>query len=336
MGLLTGKGATVAVVEIRGAHKTYRRWRKPPEQAVRGLDLTVEPGGVFGFLGPNGSGKTTTIRLLLGLVRADSGSLKMLGRSVPDELPVVMGRVGSLVETPLFFPNFTGRLNLELLARASAIPSSRVDEMLELVDLRGRADDRVKGYSLGMKQRLGIAAALLKNPELLILDEPGNGLDAAGIREVRELIKHLGSIGVTVLLSSHQLGEVQQVCDRVAIMSHGQVIASGSVAELLASQTTGDVRIRLADPQAGREVLLGQGFTVTALDDSWRVGGVHDPAAVTKALSDAGLYLSELSPIAADLESVFLDLTTDEASAADEHASAPADQTPGAGQSVTR
>ncbi len=183
--------------------------------------------------------------------------------------------------------------------------------MLELVDLAGRAGDRVKGYSLGMKQRLGIAAALLKNPELLILDEPGNGLDAAGIREVRELIKRLGTSGVTVLLSSHQLGEVQQVCDRVAIMSHGQVIASGSVAQLLAAGTTGDVRVRLADPMAGREALRRSGFAVTSLDGALRVGGVADPAVVTKVLSDAGLYLTELSPIAADLESVFLDLTSD-------------------------
>ncbi|MET3804426.1 ABC-2 type transport system ATP-binding protein [Nakamurella sp. UYEF19] len=304
----------MAVIEIVGAHKTYRRWRKPPERAVQGLDLTVEAGGVFGFLGPNGSGKTTTIRLLLGLVRPDSGSLHMLGRSVPAELPLVMGRVGALVETPLFFPNFTGRVNLALLARASNIPKARIDEMLELVDLQGRADDRVKGYSLGMKQRLGIAAALLKNPELLILDEPGNGLDAAGIREVRQLIKHLGTIGVTVLLSSHQLGEVQQVCDRVAIMSHGRVIASGSVSDLLATGTTGDVRVRLGDTSMGATVLRSAGFTVTALegdDDGWRVGGVGDPALVTKALSEAGLYLRELSPIAADLESVFLDLTAD-------------------------
>lgn len=302
----------MAVVEIRGAHKTYRRWRKPPEHAVRGLDLTVEPGGVFGFLGPNGSGKTTTIRLLLGLVRPDSGALKLLGRRVPSELPLVIGRIGALVETPMFFPNFSGRRNLSLLAGACDIPNHRVEEMLELVDLTGRADDRVKGYSLGMKQRLGIAAALLKNPELLILDEPGNGLDAAGIREVRELIKHLGTTGVTVLLSSHQLGEVQQVCDRVAIMSHGQVIAAGTVADLLASGTTGDVRVRLADSNHGRDVLLRAGFTVAALQDAWRVGGVTDPAQVTKVLSDAGLYLTELSPIAADLESVFLDLTADD------------------------
>jgi ABC-2 type transport system ATP-binding protein len=306
-----GEGVHVAVIEITNAHKTYRRWRKPPERAVQGLDLTVEAGGVFGFLGPNGSGKTTTIRLLLGLVRPDSGSLRMLGRSVPAELPLVMGRVGALVETPLFFPNFSGRVNLALLARASDIPRTRIDEMLELVDLRGRADDRVKGYSLGMKQRLGIAAALLKNPELLILDEPGNGLDAAGIREVRELIKHLGTIGVTVLLSSHQLGEVQQVCDRVAIMSHGRVIASGSVTELLATSTTGDVRVRLADPSTGSDVLQRAGFTVTVLEDGLRVGGVGDPAQVTRVLSESGLFLRELSPIAADLESVFLDLTAD-------------------------
>jgi ABC-2 type transport system ATP-binding protein len=299
------------IVEIRDAHKTYRRWRKPAEHAVRGLNLDVEAGGVFGFLGPNGSGKTTTIRLLLGLVRADSGSMRVLGQPVPAQLPQVIGRIGSLVETPLFFPNFSGRRNLSLLADASAIDSRRVDELLDFVGLTSRAGDRVKGYSLGMKQRLGIAAALLKNPELLILDEPGNGLDAAGIREVRELIVRLGASGVTVLLSSHQLSEVQQVCDRVAIMSHGKVISSGSVAELLASGTSGDVRVRLADPAGGRTVLERAGFTVSSLPDAWRVGGVSDPAAVTKALCDAGHYLSELSPIGADLESVFLDLTAE-------------------------
>lgn len=307
----------MAVIEVSGAHKTYRRWRQPPEHALRGLDLTVEAGGVFGFLGPNGSGKTTTIRLLLGLVRADAGSLKILGRSVPTELPLVIGRIGALVETPLFFPNFSARRNLSLLAGASKIPAARVAQMLELVGLAERADDRVKGYSLGMKQRLGIAAALLKDPELLILDEPGNGLDAAGIREVRQLIKHLGSTGVTVLLSSHQLGEVQQVCDRVAIMSKGQVIASGSVAELLAAKTTGDVLVRLADRAAGRQVLQRAGLTVTDQDDALRVGNASDPAAVTRILSDAGLYLTELSPIGADLESVFLDLTGEPAAEPD-------------------
>ncbi|WP_239020791.1 ABC transporter ATP-binding protein [Nakamurella antarctica] len=263
-------------------------------------------------MGPNGSGKTTTIRLLLGLARADSGSMRLLGHSVPDDLPAVIGRVGSLVETPLFFPTFTGRQNLSMLAQASGIGNTKVDEMLELVDLTGRADDKVKGYSLGMKQRLGIAAALLKSPELLILDEPGNGLDAAGIREVRELITRLGSSGCTVLLSSHQLSEVQQVCDRVAIMSRGQVIATGSVAELLASGVHGEYRVRVADPDdVGRDALQRNGFTVTGEAGQWQVTGVDDPARVTKVLTDVGLYLTELTPIGTDLESVFLSITGD-------------------------
>lgn len=312
---------TVApVIEIYGAHKTYRRWRKPAEHAVRGLDMVVEPGGVFGFLGPNGSGKTTTIRLLLGLIRADSGLLRVLGERVPQGLPRVIGRVGALVETPLFLPGFSGRRNLSLLASASGIERARVQQMLDLVGLGQRADDRVKTYSLGMKQRLGIASALLKDPELLILDEPGNGLDAAGIREVRELIKRLGASGVTVLLSSHQLSEVQQICDRVAIMSRGRVVAAGSVADLLAAGSTGEMRVRLPDLEAGRAVLQRHGFSVTANDGALEVGGVADPADVTKALADAGLYLTELTPVAANLESVFLELT---ATTSDRPAPAP-------------
>ncbi|HEX4728884.1 MAG TPA: ABC transporter ATP-binding protein, partial [Jatrophihabitans sp.] len=244
-----------AVVEVRGAHKTYRRFRKPPEHALRGLDLQIEPGGVFGFLGPNGSGKTTTLKLLMGLARADAGELRLLGRRVPDELPAVVGRVGALIETPLFLPGFSGRRNLSLLAGAAGIPDSRVEQTLEFAGLTGRAGDRVRTYSLGMKQRLGIAAALLKQPRLQILDEPGNGLDAAGIREVRELIRQLGASGVTVLLSSHQLSEVQQVCDRVAIMSRGRVIAAGTVADLLAGGSSGDLRVRLPEPAAGRQLL---------------------------------------------------------------------------------
>lgn len=306
---------THPVIEVRGANKTYRRRRKPPERAVRDLDLVVEPGGVFGFLGPNGSGKTTTIRMLLGLIRADSGEMTMLGRPVPADLPAVIGRVGALVETPLFFPNFSGRLNLRLLAQASAIPDNRTEEMLEFVGLRDRADERVKGYSLGMKQRLGIAAALLKNPQLLILDEPGNGLDAAGIREVRELIRNLGSAGVTVLLSSHQLNEVQQVCDRVAIMSRGAVVAHGTVAELLATGSTGEMRVRVPQRDRARAVLTDAGFTLRADvagdgDDAIRVSTTGDPADITRALSGAGLHLRELTPLAADLEDVFLQLTT--------------------------
>ena len=190
----------MAVIEVTAAHKTYARFRKPPEKAVDGLDLVVEQGGVHGFLGPNGSGKTTTIRMLLGLVGSDGGDLRLFGRPVPHALPEVIPHVGALVETPLFFPNFTGRLNLRLLADVAGIPATRVEECLEIVALRDRADDRFKGYSLGMKQRLGIAAALLKAPRLLILDEPSNGLDPQGIVDVRELLRRLGSDGHTTVL----------------------------------------------------------------------------------------------------------------------------------------
>ena len=300
------------VIEVHDLHKEYKRWRKPPERAVDGLDLTVEQGGVHGFLGPNGSGKTTTIRMLLGLVAADAGDMKVLGTSVPDHLPIVIGDVGALVETPLFFPTFTGRRNLDLLATTARVPAQRVDEVLDLVGLRDRQADRVKGYSLGMKQRLGIAAALLKRPRLLILDEPSNGLDPAGIVEMRELVARLGADGrTTVFLSSHLLGEVQQVCDRVTILAHGKVVADGAVSEVLAARATGDVRLVVADPSAARVLLERAGFTVASMGDAWCVQHVDDAAQLTKLLADAGHYVSELTPLAADLETVFLDLTRD-------------------------
>jgi len=301
----------VNVVEVHGATKTYRRRRKPPQRALDGLELVVGSGGVHGFLGPNGSGKTTTIRALLGLVRVDAGELRLLGEPVPSRLPVVIGDVGALVETPLFFPAFSGRLNLRLLAQTAGVSRSRVEECLELVDLRERADDRFKGYSLGMKQRLGIAAALLKSPRLVILDEPSNGLDPAGIRAVRELVRRLGADGrTTVLLSSHLLGEVQQVCDSVSILTRGRCVASGPVREVLAGDATGDVRLRVPDGDAARSVLERAGFRVTPDEDMLRVHRVDSPADLTRLLAGQGLYLSELTPVAADLESAFLELTS--------------------------
>ncbi|MCW2585168.1 MAG: ABC-type multidrug transport system, ATPase component, partial [Frankiales bacterium] len=254
----------MAVIEVNDATKTYRRRRRPPQKALDGLDLHVAEGGVHGFLGPNGSGKTTTIRALLGLVRADSGELRLLGRPVPRDLPQVVGGVGALVETPLFFPTFSGRLNLQLLAETAGVSRVRVEECLELVDLQDRAEDRFKGYSLGMKQRLGIAAALLKSPRLLVLDEPSNGLDPAGIRDVRELIRRLGADGsTTVFLSSHLLAEVEQVCDRVSILARGKCVATGPVHEVLAGRATGEVRLRSPDLAGARAVLEGAGYAVT-------------------------------------------------------------------------
>ena len=297
------------VIEVAGARKTYRRFRRPPHTAIDGLELAVPEGGVHGFLGPNGSGKTTTIRMLLGLVRPDAGELRLLGRPVPEGLPASIAEVGALVETPLFFPHFSGRLNLELLARVAGLPDDRVDEVLERVGLTDRAGDRVKAYSLGMRQRLGIAAALLKRPRLLILDEPSNGLDPAGIREVRELIRHLGSHGITVFLSSHLLGEVEQVCDTVDILVRGRRIASGTVKEVLAARATGEVRVRTADLALAATTLGEAGMAVTPYDDHLVVAGAEDPAAITRALADRGQYVSELTPLTANLESVFLELT---------------------------
>jgi ABC-2 type transport system ATP-binding protein len=301
-------------VQMVGVSKTYRRRGRPPQKALDGLELLVESGGVHGFLGPNGSGKTTTIRVLLGLVAADGGEARLFDRPVPEALPEVIADVGALVETPLFFPGFSGRLNLRLLAEAAGVSRSRVEEVLELVDLTDRADDRFKGYSLGMKQRLGIAAALLKRPRLLILDEPSNGLDPAGIRDVRELIRRLGSDGhTTVLLSSHLLAEIQQVCDSVSILARGRRVASGPVAEVLASRSTGDVRLRLDDLPAAAAVLGGAGFTVSPAPDALVVHAVTAPAEITRVLAQHGHYLAELTPLSADLESAFLAITGDQA-----------------------
>ncbi len=303
----------MAVIEVTGAHKSYRRRSKGRERALDGLDLVVDEGGVHGFLGPNGSGKTTTIRMLLGLIRADAGDLRLFGLPVPKALPRVLGSVGALVETPLFFPNFSGRLNLRLLADTAGVSRSRVEECLELVGLRDRAGDRFKGYSLGMKQRLGIAAALLKEPRLLILDEPSNGLDPAGIREVRELVQRLGRDGrTTVFLSSHLLAEIQQVCDSVSILARGRCVATGPVDSVLAEGATGDLRVRVPDQKRARLVLGEAGITVGEDAGGLRVSGVTDPADVTRALVKKRLYLTELSPITADLESVFLQLTQEQ------------------------
>jgi ABC-2 type transport system ATP-binding protein len=224
----------MAVIEVEGLQKDYRRLRGGRTVAVAGLDLSVPEGGVFGFLGPNGAGKTTTIRCLLGLVAASSGRIRLLGAEVPRGLPSVIGRVGSIVETPTLFPRFTGRRNLEILGQIQGVGPGSVAEVLGTVGLADRADDRVRTYSLGMKQRLGIAAALLKDPTMLILDEPANGLDPAGIVEVRELVRRLGSEGRTVFISSHILSEIQHMADRVAILARGRLVKEGPVREVLA------------------------------------------------------------------------------------------------------
>jgi ABC-2 type transport system ATP-binding protein len=298
------------VIEVAGLRKQYRRLRGGIRVAVDGLDLAVPQGGVFGFLGPNGAGKTTTIRCLLGLVAPTTGTCRLLGADVDGELHRVVGRVGAIVETPALFPTMTGRRNLELLGRLQGIGPRRVAQTLERVGLAERGDDLVKRYSLGMRQRLGLAAALLNDPEVLLLDEPANGLDPAGIKEVRDLLRSLGAEGRTVFVSSHLLSEVRQTCDRVAIVARGRCVAAGSVAEVLANGRGAGLLVRLDDLDRGRAVLEATGIPAASDGEVLRVGVPRGGAAtVTKALAGQGLYVSELRPDEADLEAVFLELT---------------------------
>jgi ABC-type multidrug transport system ATPase subunit len=279
--------------------------------AVDGLGMSVPRGQVYGFLGPNGAGKTTTLRMLLGLVRPTSGSAFVLG-AAPGS-PASLARLGALIETPAFYPFLSGRDNLRVLARYAGAAESRIDVVLDEVDLAARASDRFGTYSLGMKQRLGIAAALLKDPELLILDEPTNGMDPAGMAEMRSFIRELGRGRRTVLLSSHLMAEVEQICDRVGVISRGRLVGEGTVDELRGRES---LWIR-AEPLDDAERVLGtiRGIEQVARSD----GGLRiaaDPAAapeINRALVEAGIAVGELRPERASLEKVFLELTETEA-----------------------
>lgn len=295
------------VVETTDLRKEYGG-RKRSVVAVKSLTLRIPRSGVHGFLGPNGSGKTTTIRMLLGLARPTSGHMRLFGQEVPQHLPDVMGKIGAIVEQPKFFGNFSARKNLTLLSDTIGVPHSRIDTVLDEVGLADRAGDRFKSYSLGMKQRLAIAATLLKEPRLLILDEPTNGLDPSGIREIRDMIRQLGDSGVTVMLSSHILAEVQQVCDHVSIIGRGELLASGSVDDVIGESGRG-VKVGLTDLEAAAALLCSHEYAVRREADHLVVDGVNDNAAITKLLADAGHYVNELTPMRADLESVFLELT---------------------------
>ena len=300
-----------AVLEISGLEKVYRS-RKGVRRALDGFDMVVQAGEVHGFLGPNGSGKTTTLRTLLGLIKPDGGRMAILGHQVPESLPQVAGQVGAIVESPQFFAHFTAQDTLSLLAEAGGVDRRRVTEVLELVGLRDRAGDRVKTYSLGMKQRLAVASALLKNPKLLILDEPANGLDPGGIREMRTLMRDLAASGMTVVLSSHILGEIQLICDAVTIISAGRRVAAGPVSEVLAQHASSVVRVRVETPAElghAARVLSAAGAQVTVERDQLTVSNAPNPAHITRVLAGQHIFVSELAPVTVDLESVFLQLT---------------------------
>jgi len=272
--------------------------------AVRDLDLTVRAGEVYGFLGPNGAGKTTTLRMLLGLVRPSAGRVLLNGRPPGD-----LSGVGSMIEGPAFYPYLSGRDNLRVMARYARVEERRVDVVLDLVDLADRARHRYGTYSLGMKQRLGVAAALLKDPRLLILDEPTNGLDPAGMADMRALIRRLGASGATVMVSSHLLGEVEQICDRVGIISRGRLVAENTVAELRSDAGLRVVAAPLDDAAAWLRLALGPA-AVSVVDGGLDVAVEPARAAeINESLVKAGVAVSELRPRERDLEKVFLEIT---------------------------
>jgi ABC-2 type transport system ATP-binding protein len=295
-----------APVEVRGLIKRYGELT-----AVAGVDLTVEVGDVYGYLGPNGAGKTTSLRMMLGLIRPTAGTVRLFGRD-PQETVAALQGVAGFVEAPTFYPYLNGRRNLELLAAYDGYgATSRIDQALETVELADRAKDRVGGYSHGMRQRLGIAAALLREPKLLLLDEPATGLDPAGMRDMRRLIRRLADEGMTVVLSSHLLAEVEELCNRVAIVRSGRIVYEGEIAALKRGagteytlSTTDDERaIAVCRAQPGvTEVELKQGRIVFVADES-------TAAQLSQALIEAGALIRVLTPQTVTLEDLFFSYT---------------------------
>jgi ABC-type multidrug transport system ATPase subunit len=290
------------LVETNGLGKNYASIT-----AVHDLNLSVRRGEVYGFLGPNGAGKTTTLRMLLGLIKPSSGTATVLGEEPGS--PQGLQGVGALVESPAFYPYLSGRDNLQVMARYCGAPTSRVEEVLGQVELAGRANDKFKKYSLGMKQRLGVAAALLKDPELLILDEPTNGLDPKGMADMRALIRRIGRGERTVLLSSHLLGEVEQVCNRVGVIHRGALVMEGTVDEL---RSSGGILVRAEPLEKARETAVGlDGVEGAEIKDGMLVleANPSRAAEVNAGLVAAGLRVSELRPLERSLEDAFLELT---------------------------
>ncbi len=301
------------IVETAGLTKRFGS-----RVAVSDVDLRVPYGCAFGYLGPNGAGKTTLIRMLLGMTAASEGEMRLRGLPVPARRAEALARVGAIVEEPRFHNHLTGRENLRIVAAArEPAADARIGPALERVGLVDRADERVKAYSQGMRQRLGVARCLLADPELLILDEPTNGLDPAGIQEFRDFVRSLVAEGRTVLLSSHLLGEVERICDAVAIVDRGRVVAQGPIGELAAREEA-SILIACDEPARAAELLRAhEGVATIAREDGAlrvAVDATADPQALAAPLNAllvrAGLAVSRLEPRRASLEQLFLDITT--------------------------
>ncbi len=294
------------VVKTDGLTKRYGRGTAG-RVAVRAVSMNVRRGEVYGFLGPNGAGKTTTLRMMLGLIRPSAGTASVLGRPAGDR--EITGRVGALIEGPGFFPYLSGRDNLRVMACYQGLPEAAADQALERVDLAGRGGDRFKAYSLGMKQRLGVASALMGEPELIVLDEPTNGLDPAGMADMRALVVSLARGGQTVLLSSHLLAEVQEICDRVGVISDGSLLRESTVSELRGATS---LRVRATPPDAAQTVatrLAGPGGVHRSGDDLRLDLPATSAPEVARALVAEGLDVHEIAPVERSLEDVFFELT---------------------------
>ncbi len=296
-----------SAIRVEGLTKDFGSQR-----AVDQLSFDIPAGGVTGFVGPNGSGKSTTFRMLLGLIRPTAGNAWVLGHSIDDPYAYIR-TVGALIEAPAMYPKLSGYKNLLAFARLGRLPTRRIGEVLEIVDLSDRAGDRYENYSLGMKQRLGIAGALLQEPKLLMLDEPTNGLDPAGTVEIRALLRRLAEIGTSVVVSSHLLSEIQAACDRLVMIQDGHLLFSGPLDELLAAQRSTVVAVTAEPADAERLGLLAQqsGKTVTVDGARVEVEAEADwSVRLSRLALDAGIVLRELRPIEANLETTFLDLTS--------------------------
>ncbi|MNM13447.1 putative ABC transporter ATP-binding protein YxlF [compost metagenome] len=279
--------------------------------AVDHLNLSIGKGEIYGFLGPNGAGKTTTIRMLLGLIAPTEGHIEIFGRDLRKERLDILRRVGSLVESPSYYGHLTAEQNLEAIRRILGTPKRRIAEVLDIVSLKGEENRPVKGFSLGMKQRLGIAAALLNEPELLILDEPTNGLDPSGIQEIRSLIQSLPQqYGMTVLVSSHLLSEIEQMAGTVGIISQGSMICQDTI-EGLRKRSAGEIRLRVSEPEGALEEALRRGWTGTRSDSELRLAELDDGkvALLVKALVERGHAVYRVEEWRRSLEDFFLQIT---------------------------
>ncbi len=298
------------VIEANELSKRYGTRRGKSVLAVDRVSFAVEQGQVFGFLGPNGSGKTTTIGMLVGIINPTGGSFRLFGASGPRELVAARARVGATLETPNFYPYLSGRDNLRIAATIKGVGRPRIEECLELVGLADRARHRFKTYSLGMKQRLALAATMLNDPELIVLDEPANGLDPQGMKEIREIIRILAGRGKTIFLSSHLLWEVERTCTHVSIVRKGRIVATGTVAEVVSGATAAFLKAEDLDALAAAleeypgasSVRRSDGGVIVTLESD-------DLASVNRYLAGLGIHVSHLAPHRQSLEDAFMDLT---------------------------